>query len=63
MSLPCFKAYDIRGKVPADLNADLAYRLGRAYAQRFKPSIVVVGGDIRDSSEMLVNALSHGLHA
>ena len=62
MSLPCFKAYDIRGKVPADLNADLAYRLGRAYARRFKPTSVVVGGDIRDSSEMLVNALSHGLH-
>lgn len=63
MALECFKAYDIRGRVPETLNADIAYRLGKAYAQRFNPGKVVVGGDVRDSSEMLVNALSHGLVA
>ena len=61
MALECFKAYDIRGRVPETLNADIAYRLGKAFAQRFNPGKVVVGGDVRDSSEMLVNALSHGL--
>ncbi len=30
--LPCFKAYDVRGRVPEELNADLAYKIGRAYA-------------------------------
>ena len=61
MALECCKAYDIRGRVPETLNADIAYRLGKAFAQRFNPGKVVVGGDVRDSSEMLVNALSHGL--
>jgi phosphomannomutase len=31
-SLSCFKAYDIRGKVPEDLNKEVAYKIGRAYA-------------------------------
>ena len=31
-NLPCFKAYDVRGLVPQELNEDLAYRIGRAYA-------------------------------
>ena len=60
--MECFKAYDIRGRVPETLNNDIAYRLGKAYALRFKPGTVVVGGDVRDSSEALVNALAHGLN-
>jgi phosphomannomutase len=61
MTLACFKAYDIRGRVPDELNPDLAYRLGVAYAERFKPKRVALGRDVRHSSESLLNALAHGL--
>lgn len=61
--LSCFKAYDIRGKVPEELNEDIAYRLGLAFAQRFKPRRVALGRDIRHSSQSLLNALAHGLIA
>ena len=47
MSLPCFKAYDIRGRIPDELNEKLAYRIGRAYANSLAPSRVVVGRDVR----------------
>jgi phosphomannomutase/phosphomannomutase/phosphoglucomutase len=57
----CFKAYDIRGRVPDELNEDIAYRIGRAYAEFLKPSQVVVGRDIRLSSTALAAALSQGL--
>ncbi len=60
-SLSCFKAYDIRGKVPEDLSPELAFRIGRAYAAELQPKRVVVGRDVRDSSEALVNALALGL--
>ncbi len=59
--LPCFKAYDIRGRVPDELNADIAYRLGLAYAERFAPQRVALGRDVRLSSPDLLNALAHGL--
>jgi phosphomannomutase len=62
-SLPCFKAYDIRGRVPDELNPDLAYRLGLAYARRFAPKRVALGRDVRLSSEGLLQALAHGLNA
>jgi len=57
----CFKAYDVRGRVPEILDDALAYRIGRAYAQYLGAREVVVGGDIRDSSESLKKALSLGL--
>ena len=60
-SLECFKAYDIRGRVPDQLDEDLAYRIGRAYAEVEKPSRVVVGRDIRLSSAALAEALAQGL--
>jgi len=59
--LNCFKAYDIRGKVGCELNADIAYRIGRAYAEFLKPKLIVVGSDIRDSSESLKLSLARGL--
>ena len=62
-SLPCFKAYDIRGRVPDELNADIAYRLGAAYARRFSPKRVALGRDVRLSSQALLHALAHGLNA
>lgn len=33
--LACFKAYDIRGRIPDELNTDIAYRIGRAYAEKY----------------------------
>jgi phosphomannomutase/phosphomannomutase/phosphoglucomutase len=56
-----FKAYDIRGRVPDELNADLAWRLGRAYAEFLQPRRVAVGRDIRLSSPELAAALARGL--
>ena len=59
--LTCFKAYDVRGRVPDELNEDIAYAIGRAYAEVVKPKKVVVGHDIRLSSETIKTALSKGL--
>ncbi|QDQ26685.1 phosphomannomutase CpsG [Chitinimonas arctica] len=61
MTLSCFKAYDIRGKLGEQLNEDIAYRIGRAYAQFLGAKRVVVGGDVRLSSESLKLALANGL--
>ena len=60
-SLSSFKAYDIRGRIPDQLNEQLAYKIGRAYAQWLKPKRVVVGYDIRLSSQGLMLAVSQGL--
>ena len=61
MEITCFKAYDIRGRVPDQLNEEIAYRIGRAYAEFLNPATVVVGFDIRLSSESLCTALCNGL--
>jgi len=60
-SLSCFKAYDIRGRIPDELNTDIAYRIGRAYAQHIQPSRVIVGRDIRLSSNEMAAAVMQGL--
>jgi phosphomannomutase/phosphoglucomutase len=60
--LKCFKAYDIRGQVPTDLNEDVAYAVGRAYAQLFSPTEVVVGRDVRLDSSTLARALAKGIN-
>lgn len=59
--LSCFKAYDIRGKLGSELNNEIAYRIGRAYAEYLQPSSVVLGADIRLSSEQIKLALAEGL--
>lgn len=59
--LACFKAYDIRGKLGVELNEDIAYRIGRAYGEYLKPKTVVLGGDVRLTSESLKLALAEGL--
>ena len=59
--ISCFKAYDIRGQVPSQLNEDIAYRIGRAYVELLSPKRVVVGYDIRLTSESICAALSKGL--
>ena len=59
--LYCFKAYDIRGQLGTELDESVAYRIGRAYAEFLKPKNVVLGGDIRLTSESLKAALSEGI--
>jgi len=59
--LTCFKAYDIRGQLGTELDEGIAYRIGRAYAEFLKPNNVVLGGDIRLTSEAIKAALSDGI--
>jgi len=59
--ITCFKAYDVRGRIPDQLNEDIAYRIGRAFAEVIQPKKVVVGHDIRLSSESIKGALTEGL--
>ena len=50
MDLSCFKAYDLRGRVPDQLNPPLAEKIGRAYVEITGAKKVIVGYDIRLSS-------------
>ncbi|EGR0581298.1 phosphomannomutase CpsG [Vibrio cholerae] len=64
--LTCFKAYDIRGQLGTELDNNISYRIGRAYGQFLKSEndadkTVVVGGDVRLTSEALKQALANGL--
>ncbi len=59
--LSSFKAYDIRGKVPSELNQDLAYKIGKTYPVLINAKKIVIGHDIRKSSEDISSALSRGL--
>lgn len=61
MKLSCFKAYDIRGKLGEELNEEIARRIGRAYGEHLKPRRVVLGSDVRLTSESLKQALAEGL--
>ena len=61
MPLPAFKAYDIRGRVPDELNEDLAQRIGVALSDQLEPGTVVVGHDVRLTSAALQDALVVGL--
>ena len=60
-SRAAFKAYDIRGRVPAELNNELVYRIGRAFVKQLGAKKVVVGRDVRLSSESLAQSLIKGL--
>ena len=59
--ITCFKAYDVRGRIPDQLNEEIAYRIGQAYAEFIKPKEVVVGYDIRLTSKSLCESLTRGL--
>jgi len=60
-SYTCFKAYDIRGRVPSELNEDIAYRIGRAFAQYLNAGRIVGGHDIRLTSPSLCDAVVEGI--
>lgn len=57
----CFKAYDIRGQVPAQLNEEIAYRIGRALVTELQGKTFVVGQDMRLESPPLASALMRGI--
>ena len=56
-----FKAYDIRGIYPTDINADIAYAIGRAYITFTGAKKVVIGRDMRPHSQQLFEGLSKGI--
>ncbi|ABN77594.1 phosphomannomutase/phosphoglucomutase [Cereibacter sphaeroides] len=60
-ALGCFKAYDIRGRLGVDLDEGIAYRIGRAFARALGARTVVLGRDIRASSEALAARVAEGL--
>ena len=57
----CFKAYDIRGRVPFELDSDLTYRIGLSTARFLGARKMVVGRDCRLSSQELANSVIRGL--
>ena len=61
MVLSCFNAYDIRGRVPEDIDAEGARRIGRAFAAVLGPDTVIVGRDARLESPELAQAVMVGL--
>lgn len=63
MNLDCFKAYDIRGKVPSSISPALALEIGYAYVKEFNIKNVVIGYDARLSSPDLYKALATGLQS
>ena len=63
MTLACFKAYDVRGRLGVDLDAGIAFRIGRAFAKVLGARRVVLGRDCRASSEELATAVAAGLMA
>ncbi|MEJ0100738.1 MAG: phosphomannomutase [Pseudomonadota bacterium] len=60
-TLTAFKAYDVRGRIPTELNEDLAYKIGQAFVAFLNPKRVCVGRDIRLSSDQLCTSLIKGL--
>ena len=61
LQINCFKAYDVRGQIPNELNTDIAYRIGNATVEFLGAKRLVVGRDIRQSSEELMQAVSRGI--
>ena len=60
-TLPCFKAYDIRGRIPTELNRELVVTIARAFAAWLQPKTVAVGYDIRLTSPDFAAAVREGL--
>ncbi len=60
-ALSCFKAYDIRGRVPEEINSEIAYRIGHAFATYLEAKRIVVGHDIRLTSPELCDAVVEGI--
>lgn len=63
MTLTCFKAYDVRGRLGIDLDEGIAHRIGRGFARALGTGRVVLGRDVRASSDALAKAVADGLLA
>ena len=61
IEIKCFKAYDVRGRIPDELNIDIAYRIGNATAEFLDAKRIVLGRDIRLSSAELAAAVFSGI--
>ncbi|OOR87791.1 phosphomannomutase [Moraxella caviae] len=67
ITISCFKAYDVRGELDVNLDADIAYRIGRAFGQILASQnntpnpTIVVGSDIRPTSHTLKTAAAEGI--
>ena len=61
MELTCFKAYDVRGELGVNIDADICYRIGRSFAQSLNAKTIVVGRDARETSPELADAVSNGI--
>ena len=61
ITIDCFKAYDVRGRIPDQLNPDIAYRIGNATAAFLNAKKVVLGHDIRLSSKEMADAVARGI--
>src|SRR5210317_407642 len=61
MEITCFKAYDIRGQIPNELNADICYRVGNATGAFLNAKTMVVGRDMRLTSDEFADAVIKGL--
>ena len=59
--LRCFTAYDVRGRVPADLDAEIVRRIGLAFADQFALQRVVLGRDMRLTSPEFAAGLTETL--
>jgi len=55
-----FKAYDVRGIYPAEIDEEGAYAIGRAYVEEFQPKRIAIGRDMRMSGPQMVAALTEG---
>jgi phosphomannomutase len=60
INFDCFRAYDIRGVYPTDLDEEAYYRIAKAYTLLFHPRTMVVGRDARESGPVLQKALTNG---
>jgi phosphomannomutase len=61
MEISCFKAYDIRGRIANELNADICYRVGNATCAFLNAKTMVVGRDMRPTSDEYADAVIRGL--
>ena len=59
--ISCFKAYDVRGRIPSELNQEVAFKIGAGVAAHFSAKSVVVGYDVRPSSLDILDALAKGI--
>jgi len=61
--ISCFKAYDVRGRIPTELNQEVAFKIGVAVASYFSTQSVVIGYDVRPSSLEILDALAKGIQS